>query len=99
VIDVGAICQEHIGNGASVFVPAECLERDSLSKDKFRGGLLGSFAIGLTFLWTVDAAEADTFGAVVVQDFNGVAVEATDNGVGELGERGLGEKKEDETCQ
>jgi hypothetical protein len=37
--------------------------------------LLGSRAVSLAFLWTINAAQADTFRAVVVQDFEGVAVE------------------------
>jgi hypothetical protein len=37
--------------------------------------LLGSHAVSLTFLWAINATQADTFGAVVVQDFDGVAVE------------------------
>jgi hypothetical protein len=35
----------------------------------------GVVAVGLVFLRTVDAAESDTFRVVVVQDFDGVAVE------------------------
>jgi hypothetical protein len=42
--------------------------------------LLRSFAVGLAFLRAVDAVEPDAFGVVVVQDFNGVAVEDGDNG-------------------
>jgi hypothetical protein len=41
--------------------------------------LLGFLTVGLTFLRAVDAVEADTFGAVVVQDFDGVAVEDGDD--------------------
>jgi hypothetical protein len=37
--------------------------------------LLGSLAVGLAFLWAINAAQADTFGAVVVQNFEGVTVE------------------------
>ena len=42
--------------------------------------MLGVVAVGLAFLRAVDAAEADTFRVVVVQDFEGVAVEAGDDG-------------------
>ena len=35
--------------------------------------MLGALAVCLAFLRTVDAVEADTFSAVVVQDFEGVA--------------------------
>jgi hypothetical protein len=36
--------------------------------------LLRSLAIGLAFLRAVDAAETDAFWALIVQDFDGVAV-------------------------
>jgi len=36
---------------------------------------------------------------VVVQDFEGVAVEDGDDGARKVSERRIGEKKEDETCQ
>jgi hypothetical protein len=39
------------------------------------------------------------FNASVVQDFEGVAVEDGDDEAGKFSERGIGEKKEDETCQ
>ena len=35
-------------------------------------------------LRAVDAAEADTFGVLVVQNFDGVAVEDEDDGAGEV---------------
>ena len=41
----------------------------------FRRGLLGSVAVGLSFLRAVDAVETDAFRVVVVQDFDRVAVE------------------------
>jgi hypothetical protein len=34
-----------------------------------------------------------------VQDFDGVAVQEGDDGAGEVGARGIGEKKEDERFQ
>jgi hypothetical protein len=46
--------------------------------------LLGSRAVSLAFLWAINATQADAFGAVVVQDFNGVAVEDGDDGAGEV---------------
>ena len=49
-------------------------------------------AVGLAFLRAVDAAEADAFRVVVVQDFDGVAVEDGDDGAGEVGESGIREK-------
>ena len=77
--------REHIGKGAPVLVVAVRLERDFFPEDEVRGGLLRSLAVGLAFLWAVDAAEADTFRVVVVQDFDGVAVEDGDDGAGEVG--------------
>jgi hypothetical protein len=47
--------------------------------------LLGSLAVGLAFFWAVDAIKADAFGVMVVQDFDGVAVEDGDDGAGEVG--------------
>ena len=45
---------------------------------------LGSRAVGLAFLRAVDAAEADTFSMMAVQDFEGVAVEDGNDGAGEI---------------
>ena len=42
-------------------------------------------AEGLAFLRTVNTAEPDTFRVLVVQDFDGVAVEDGDDGAGEVG--------------
>ena len=61
------------------------LEGDFLPEGEGRGGLLGSLAEGLAFLRAVDAAEADAFRVLVVQDFDGVAVEDGDDGAGEVG--------------
>jgi len=58
-----------------------------------------SEAACLAFLRAIDATAANAFGVVVVQNFEGVAVEDGDDGTGEVGERGIGKKKEDETCQ
>jgi hypothetical protein len=38
----------------------------------------------LAFLGAVDAAEADTFSVLVVQDFDGIAVEDRDDGAREV---------------
>jgi hypothetical protein len=55
--------------------------------------LLRSLAEGLALLWAIDAIETDTFRVVVVQNFDGVAVEDGDDGPGEVFcERGMGEK-------
>jgi hypothetical protein len=37
-------------------------------------------AVSLTFLWAINATQADTFRAVAVEDFEGVAVEDGDDG-------------------
>jgi len=82
---MGPIGQKHIGKGASVLILAECLmKRDFLSEGEIRGGLLRSLTEGLAFLWAVDAVETDAFGVVVVQDFEGVAVEDGYNGACEV---------------
>jgi len=46
--------------------------------------LLGALAEGLALFWAVDPAEADAFRVLVVQDFEGVAVEDSDDGAGEV---------------
>ena len=94
MIDVGAIRQKHIGNGASVPVLAVGLERDFLAKDQVRCSLLRFLAIGLAFLRAVDAAEADAFRVVVVQDFDGVAVEDAGGLSQEIAGRRMWGKKE-----
>jgi len=45
-------------------------------KGEVRGGELGVVAVSLAFLRAVDTLQEDTFSALVVQDFEGVAVEA-----------------------
>jgi hypothetical protein len=44
--------------------------------------MLRSLAKGLAFLRTVDATQSDTLRVLVVQDFEGVAVEDGDDGAG-----------------
>ena len=46
--------------------------------------LLGSLAIRLALLWAVNALEADSFRALVVQDFDSIAIQHTDHRAGEL---------------
>jgi hypothetical protein len=46
--------------------------------------MLRLLAVGLVFLWAIDAVEANAFRVVIVQDFNGVAVEDADDGAGEI---------------
>jgi len=81
VVDAGAIGQEHIGKGASILVEAMGLERDFFPEGKGRGNVLGIVAVGLPLLRVVDAVEADTFRALVEQNFEGVTVEDADGGV------------------
>jgi hypothetical protein len=50
-------------------------ERNILPEGEVRSGLLGSVAVCLALLRTVDAAQSDAFRMVIVQDFEGVAVE------------------------
>ena len=47
--------------------------------------MLGLLPVGLALLRAVDTTESDAFSAVVVQDFDGVAVEDTNDGAGEIG--------------
>jgi len=42
----------------------------------------------LALLRAVDTVQADAFGAIIVQDFDGVAVEDGDDGAGKIGEGG-----------
>ena len=49
-----------------------------------RGGLLASRAVRLAFSRAVDAAEADAFRELVVEDFDGVAVEDGDDWAGKV---------------
>lgn len=44
----------------------------------------------MAFLLAVDAAEADMFRVLVVQDFDGIAVKDGDDGDAEISERGIG---------
>jgi hypothetical protein len=59
----------------------------------FSARAIDRLALGLALLRAINAAQADTFRAVVVQDFDGVAVEDGDDGVGEVSERGIGERR------
>ena len=56
------------------------LNGNVLPEGEVRGGVLGALAVGLAFLWTVDATEADVFRVLIVQNFDGVAVEDGDDG-------------------
>jgi hypothetical protein len=91
-----AIGQGHLPDGAPVLVVAVGLDGDLLPEGEGRGRLLRSLAEGLFLLRTVDTAEADTFGVLVVQDFEGVAVEDGDDGAGEVGECSIRNEEESE---
>lgn len=67
---------------------AEHVDHDVLAMDERRRELLGLLAEGLAFLRTVDAAQSDAFRALIVQHFEGVAVEDGDDGAGEVGSYG-----------
>ena len=60
------------------------MERDFFAEGEVSDGVLGLLAVGLALFWTVDAAEPDTFSALVVEDFDGVAVEDGDDGAGKF---------------
>jgi len=94
LIDACAIRKDQISKCPLVLVVSVGLDGDFLPKGKVRSGLLGSLAEGLALLWAIDATETDTFRAVIVQDFEGVAVEDGDDGTGEIrrkyGARGIG---------
>jgi hypothetical protein len=79
VIDVGAISEENVGKRPPVLVLAVRLECDFFPEGEGRGGMLGVVAVCLALLRAVDAAEADTLRAGVVEDFDGVAVEDGDD--------------------
>ena len=94
MIDVAPIRQKHVGYHSPVLVFAVSLKRDVLAKDQLRRGLLGSLPVGLPLLWAVDAVESDTFCAAVVQAFDGITVEDTDHGAGEVGSKRWGQNKD-----
>jgi hypothetical protein len=79
LIQVDPTQQDHIPKGAPVLVVAVGLDGHVLPKGKDRGGVLGFLAVGLAFLRAVDPAEANAFRVLVVQDFDRVAVEDSDD--------------------
>ena len=85
LIEAHPIRQEQIAKGALVLVVTVSLDGDILPKDEVRGGVLGIVAKGLAFLRAVDATETDAFRALVVQNFESVAVKDSDDGAGEVG--------------
>ncbi|HSQ90622.1 MAG TPA: hypothetical protein VLM19_00440 [Nitrospiraceae bacterium] len=69
-----SIGQTHLGQDASRPIAPVGLEENFFSKHHFRGRLLGLMAIRLPLLRTVDAAQTDAFGVLLVQDVKGIAV-------------------------
>jgi len=60
-------------------------DRDFLPEGEVSDGELGAYAVSLSFPRAVDAVEADAFSALVVEDFDGVAVDRSHNSSGEIG--------------
>ena len=60
------------------------LEHDIFAKNELRCCLLRSLAERLGFLRAVDAIQADALGLLILQDFDGVAVDHRDDDGGEL---------------
>jgi hypothetical protein len=79
VIDVGPIGQKHIGKGVSRLVAAVRLEDDFFPKHHRGRSLLGLMTVRLALLGAVDAVQADAFRVLVVEDFEGIAVEDPDD--------------------
>jgi len=65
------------------------VEGERANRKAGRGGML----LLIHFLRAVDAAEADTFRALIVQDFEGVAVDHSHNSSGVVGSNGLTNKQ------
>lgn len=99
MVDVGSIGQKHISDGVTILVLAASLECNFFSEDQLRRGMLCIVAVCLPLLRTVDAAEADAFSAMAVQDFEGVASKDGDDGASGVGEAEIGEEKGCTTCQ
>ena len=96
LIDVHSIQQEHVSKGARVLVLAVGLDGDLFPKGEGRGSVLGVVAVGLALLRAVDAAQTDTFMVLVVQDFDGVAVNYPDYSSDEVGScQGSAQQKKD----
>ena len=80
MIDVGPIGQTHIGKEGYV---QPCRGRASggglFPKHQRGRRLLGLMAVRLTLLRAVDPAEADAFRVLLVEDFEGIAVEDPDD--------------------
>ena len=70
MIDMGAIAQEHVGKGASIFVPAMGFENDISSEDERRRRLLRSGTERMAFLRAVNPTQPYTFRMGIVQTSN-----------------------------
>ncbi len=84
LIEVHPIGQDHVPKDALVLIVAVGLDGYIFPKGVVRGGMFGIVAKGLAFLRAVDPAEADAFRVLVVQVFDGVAVEDRDNLAGKF---------------
>jgi len=60
------------------------MHRDLPAEGELGCRLLGSIAVSLALLRAVDAVEADAFRVLVVEDFDGVAVNYPDYSSGEV---------------
>jgi hypothetical protein len=85
VVDVSPIGQTYIGKDVPRPIAAVRLEEDFFPKHHFDRRLLGLMAVLLTFLWTVDATQTDTFGVSVVEDFDSIAIKDGDDEAREVG--------------
>ena len=61
--------------------------------------MLRSLPESLALLGAVDPAEADAFRVVIMQDFDGVAVEDGDDGAGEISNGSGGAEQEQEKAE
>ena len=75
---------DQLSDRSLVLVLAVALDDYFFPKDEGRGGVRGVFAVGLVPLRAVDPAETDTFRLLIVQDFDGIAVENEDDWAGEV---------------
>jgi hypothetical protein len=60
-------------------------DRDFLPEGEVSDGELGAYTVSLSFPRAVDAVEADAFSALVVEDFETVAVDHSQNSFGDIG--------------
>jgi hypothetical protein len=68
LIEVDPLGQDHLPKGTCVLVVAMRLDGDVFAESYVSNGVLGSLTECLAFLRAVDAAQADVFRLLVVQD-------------------------------